>query len=129
MADLGVRANVMGPQPISQVRQPPTAMIEAADRLIAALIRGDRGEVDALTDEQAREQMTTIAAAILPGTYDKVTIIGRARVANHFYTKARLTGPAAATFTLQVRMGEAEGGKWTVREATNLTGLRSGWTK
>ena len=129
MVDLGVRANVMGPQPISQVPQPPAASIEAADRLIAALIRGDRNEVDALTDEQAREQMSRVADAIRPGTYDKVTVIARARVANHFYTKARLTGPSAAPFTLQVRMGQSEGGNWTVREAMNLTGVRSGWTK
>ncbi len=129
MADLGVRANVMGPQPIAAVRQPPEAMIAAAERLIAAMMRGNRDEIAAMTEEQASDQMTRLADAIKPGTYDKFTVIGRARVANHFFTKARLTGPSTRPFTLQFRLGETEDGKWTVREATNLTGVRSGWTK
>jgi hypothetical protein len=129
MADLGTRANVMGPQPIAAVRQAPDAMREAAERLIAALMNGKRGEIDAMTDEQARDQMTKLAEAIKPGTYDTFKVIGGARVANHFFTKARLTGPSARPFTFQFRLGESEDGKWTVREATNLTEVRSGWTK
>jgi hypothetical protein len=129
MADLGLRANVMGPQPIGPVRKAPEAMVEAAERLITALMRGNRDEVAALTDQQARDQMSKIADAIKPGSYDKFKVIGGARVANHFFTKARLTGPTAQAFTVQFRMGEGEDGKWTVREATNLTGVRSGWTR
>jgi hypothetical protein len=129
MADLGVRANVMGPQPIGEVRKPPEAMLRAAERLIAALMSGDRDEVAALTDDQARDQMGGLADAIKPGNYDTFKVIGRARVANHFFTKARLMGPTAQPFTFQFRMGEGEDGKWTVREAANLTGVRSGWSK
>jgi hypothetical protein len=129
MADLGVRANVMGPQPIAQVRKAPEAMVQAAERLIAALMRGARDEVAELTHEQARDQMSKLADAIPRGAYDNFKIIGGARVANHFFTKARLTGPSAQPFTFQFRMGEGDDGKWTVREAANLTGVRSGWTK
>lgn len=129
MADLGTRANVMGPQPIAAVRRPPEAMEEAAERLLAALIAGNRDKVAAMTDEQARDQISKLADAIPRGAYDKFAVIGGARVANHFYTKARLTGPTAQPFTLQFRLGENEDGKWTVREASNLTGVRSGWTK
>jgi hypothetical protein len=129
MADLGMRGNVMGPQPIAQVRKAPEAMVQAAERLITALMRGNRDEVAAMTDEQAREQMSKLADAIKPGAYDKLKVIGGARVANHFFTKARLTGASAQPFTFQFRMGETEDGKWTVREASNLTGVRSGWTK
>jgi hypothetical protein len=129
MADLGIRANVMGPQPIAQLRKAPEAMVAAAERLIGALMSGNRDEVSALTDDQARDQMSKIADAIEPGTYDKFKVIGGARVANHFFTKARLTGPTAQPFTFQFRMGEGEDGRWTVREAANLTGVRSGWTK
>jgi hypothetical protein len=129
MADLGVRANVMGPQPIGQVREAPEAMVAAAEHLIAALMRGARDEIAALTHEQAREQMRKLTDAIKPGNYDSFKVIGGARVANHFFTKARLTGPTAQPFTFQFRMGEGEDGKWTAREVTNLTGVRSGWTK
>jgi hypothetical protein len=129
MADLGIRANVMGPQPIGPVRKAPEAMVESAERLITALMSGNRDEVAALTHEQARDQLSKLADAIPRGAYDKFKVIGGARVANHFFTKARLTGPTAQPFTFQFRMGEGEDGKWTVREATNLTGVRSGWTK
>ena len=128
MPELGEHGNVTGPQPIAQVVEPPGAMFAAAERLLNALIRGDRAGVEAMTAEQAREDMGRIADEIKPGKYDKFALIGRARVSRHYFLKARLTGTDAALFTIQFRLGE-DGGAWTVREALNLTGRRSGWTK
>lgn len=134
MPDLGNRANVMGPQPIARIVEPPPAMIAAADAILAALIAGRRAEIEAASDEQAREAMLNIADSVKPGAYDKITIIGQARLAKHWYTKARLTGRSAKPFTLQFRLGEEretgrDSGRWTVREATNLTVVRSAWSR
>ncbi|HUY28803.1 MAG TPA: hypothetical protein VMV27_15435 [Candidatus Binataceae bacterium] len=134
MAELGNRANVMGPQPIARIVEPPPAMITAADALLAALIAGRRAEIEAAADPQARDAMRMIADSVKPGAYDKVTIIGQARIAKHWYTKARLTGRTAKPFTLQFRLGQEnadgnDGGRWSVREATNLTEVRSAWSK
>ncbi|MGH7781238.1 MAG: hypothetical protein ACREQR_15590 [Candidatus Binataceae bacterium] len=128
MADLGNRANVMGPQPIARIVEPPQSMIAAADALLAAIVAGHRAEVETASHPQAVEAMLKIADSVKPGAYDKVTIIGQARIAKHWYTKARLTGRAALPFTLQFRLGE-EDGRWTVREANNLTEARSAWTR
>lgn len=126
MADLGYRENVMGPQPISKIVPPPPAMIEAVDKLIHALMRGDHREVEAMTEPQALDDIRQIESAIAPGVYDKYEIVGRARVSKHFYSKVRL--PGAVPIVFQVRLGQS-GERWTVREAINLTGRRSGWSK
>ena len=134
MPDLGNRANVMGPQPIARVVEPPPAMIAAADAILSALVAGRRAEIEAASAEQAREAMLKIADSVKPGTYDKVEIIGQARIAKHWFTKARLTGRSAKPFTLQFRLGlegadSKDAGRWTVREATNLTEVRSAWSR
>ena len=41
---------------------------------------------------------------------------------------ARLHGPRAEPFTMQLRLGEYDG-EWRVWEATNLTGRRGAWTR
>jgi len=126
--DLGERGNVTGPKPIARIVEPPAAMLAAARSLLDALMRGDRAGVEAMTAEQAREDMGRIANEIKPGKYDKSELIGRGRISRHYFLKARLTGTDAPRFTIQFRLGEDDG-KWTVREALNLTGRRSGWTK
>jgi len=128
MPDLGNRANVMGPQPLGPIRQPAPEMMDAIDRLLTALMGGRQDEVLAMTAEKARDQMTLVAQAVKLGTYDNKQILGKARIVEHYFVKARLTGPKARPFTLQFRIG-AENAKWTVREVTNLTGIRSAWTK
>jgi hypothetical protein len=128
MPDLGERGNVTGPQPIAQIVEPPAAMLAAAKSLLNALMRGDRAGVEAMTAEQAREDMGRIANEIKPDKYDKFELIGRGRISRHYFLKARLTGTDAPPFTIQFRLGEDDG-KWTVREALNLTERRSGWTK
>jgi hypothetical protein len=119
--------NVMGAQPISARKVPPQAMLDAADRLLTSLLAGNKTEVLAMTEAQAQQDIAAIAESVNAGKFDRATIIGRARSANHYFIKARLTGSDATPFTLQVRLGE-NNGRWTIREAINLTGVRSGWS-
>jgi hypothetical protein len=128
MPDLGDRGNVMGPQPIGRVVEPPSAMLAAAGQLLSALMRGESAAVRAMTTPQAREDIEKITQALKSGSYDKFELIARGRVAHHYFLKARLTGVNAPPFTIQFRLGE-DNGKWTVREVLNLTGRRSAWTK
>ncbi len=128
MPDLGERGNVMGPQPIASIVEPPAEMFAAADRLLNALIRGDHASVEAMTPAHVRDEMMAVAKAIPRDKYDKFELIGRARVAKHYFLKAQLTGPNAEPFKFQFRLGETDG-KWTVREALNLTGRRSAWSR
>ena len=91
MPDLGNRANVMGPQPIGPIKQPPPGMMAAIDRFLAVLMAGDHAEALAMTDERARDQVGQIAGAIKPGVYKQMHILGRARVVEHYFVKARLS--------------------------------------
>ncbi|HEV2169882.1 MAG TPA: hypothetical protein VGR40_02985, partial [Candidatus Binatus sp.] len=122
------RGNVMGPQPIAPIVEPPAEMFAAADRLLNALMRGDRATVEEMTPAHVRDEMMQIANAIPANRYDKFELIGRARVSQHYFLKAKLTGTGVEPFKFQFRLGETDG-KWTVREALNLTGRRSAWTR
>jgi len=128
MPDLGNRANVMGPQPIGPIKQPPPEMMAAIDRFLAMLMAGNRGEALEMTDERAHDRVAHIAAAIKPGVYKRIYTRGRARLVEHYFVKARLSGSKGESMTLQFRIGP-EGGRWTVREAADLTNVRSAWTK
>jgi len=128
MPDLGERGNVMGPQPIAPIVEPPPEMFAAADRLLNALIRGDRTTIEAMTPAHVRDEMMQIANAIPANKYDRFELIGRARVSKHYFLKAMLTGTGPEPFKFQFRLGETAG-KWTVREALNLTGRRSAWSR
>lgn len=128
MPDLGERGNVMGPQPIASIVQPPAEMLAAAERLLNALMRGDRAVIEEMTPAHVRDEMMQVANAIPANRYDKFELIGRARVSKHYFLKAKLTGTGAEPFKLQFRLGESDG-KWTVREALNLTGRRSAWSR
>jgi hypothetical protein len=128
MPDLGNRANVMGPQPIGPIKQPAPEMMAAIDRFLAVLMAGNPAEALAMTDERARGRVAQIAGAIKPGVYKHVHILGKARIVEHYFIKARLSGPSGESLTLQFRIGP-ENGRWIVREAADLTNLRSAWTK
>jgi hypothetical protein len=128
MPDLGERGNVMGPQPIGKVVEPPAEMIAAAERLLRALIDGNRAQAEAVSNDESRGEMTRIAAMVAAGAYDNFEFIGRGRVAKHYFLKARITGPNASPVTVQFRLGEVDG-NWQVREILDLSGRRSGWTK
>ena len=128
MPDLGERGNVMGPQPIGKIVEPPAAMLAAAGQLLAAMLRNDVAAAEAMTTHDARAEIAGITSALKAGTYDKFELVGRGRVAKHYFLKARLTGNDAEPIMIQFRLGEDDG-KWTVREVLNLSGRRSGWTK
>jgi hypothetical protein len=118
----------MGPQPIAEIVQPPASLFVAAEHLLNALMRGDYASVEAMTPPHVRDEMSLISNAIPAGRYDKFEIIGRARIARHYFLKAILTGANVEPFKFHFRLGEIEG-KWTVREALNLTGKRSAWSR
>jgi hypothetical protein len=128
MPDLGERGNVMGPQPIAPIVRPPAEMLAAADRLLNAMIHGDRATIEDMTPAHVRDEMMQIANAIPANRYDSFELIGRARVAKHYFLKAQLIAANIEPFKFQFRLGETDG-KWTVREALNLTGRRSAWTR
>ena len=128
MPDLGERGNVMGPQPIAAIVEPPAEMFAAAEHLLKALMRGDHASVEAMTPAHVRDEMMRVAKEIPASRYDRFEIIGRARVSKHYFLKAQLIGADIEPFKFQFRLGETDG-KWTVREALNLTGRRSAWSR
>jgi hypothetical protein len=128
MPDLGNRANVMGPQPLGPIKQPPPEMTAAIDRFLTVLMAGNPDDALAMTDKRARDRVAQIAGAIKPDAYNHAQILGMARVAEHYFVKARLSGSKGESLILQFRIGP-EGGTWTVREAADLTDVRSAWTK
>src|SRR4029077_9851632 len=81
MPDLGERGNVMGPQPIGKIVEPPAAMLAAAGQLLAAMLRNDVAAAEAMTTHDARAEIAGIASAVKAGTYDKFELVGRGRVA------------------------------------------------
>jgi hypothetical protein len=118
----------MGPQPIAEIVEPPADLFVAAETLLNALMRGDHATVEAMTPPHVRDEMGQISNAIPANKYDKFEIIGRARIAKHYFLKVRLTGANAEPFKFHFRLGQTDG-KWTVREALNLTGRASAWSR
>ena len=123
MPDLGERANVMGPQPITGRTPVPSAMITAAERVLELLATCKPVELAALAMPQSESDVAEIAAAVRAGTYDHHEILATARVKDHHFVKARLRGPRADPFTVIFRLGEHEG-RWMIWDVINLTGRR-----
>ena len=128
MSDLGDRMNVMGPQPIIKRFVIPPEMIAAAERVLTLLAAGDTAAVTSMAAPGREADLSTLAAAVKAGIYDRHQIIATARVNFHHYVKARLYGPRVEPFTMQLRLGE-HNGEWRVWEAQNLTGRRGAWTR
>jgi hypothetical protein len=128
MPDMGFRDNVMGPQPIAQRKPIPDAVLEAAHYILDLLANGNGAEASTLAVESAKDEVASLAAAIKPGIYNDKSIVGTARTNQHYWIKARLTGPDAKPFLLQLRMG-AKGDRLMIWEATNLSDVRSGFSK
>ena len=59
-----------------------------------------------MTPAHVRDEMLQIAKAIPANRYDKFELIGRARVANHYFLKAQLSGAGVEPFKFQFRLGE-----------------------
>jgi len=128
MPDMGFRDNVMGPQPIAQRKPIPAAVLEAVHHILDLLADGKDAEASAMAVDSAKDEIASLAAAVKAGIYNDKSIVGTARTNEHYWIKARLTGPDAKPFTLQLRMGPS-GDKWLIWEATNLSDVRSGFSK
>ena len=128
MPDLGLRKNMMGPQPIAERAATPPETLEAANRFLRALASGNPQEIRALTVEKAHDEVHRLAqAAYETGTYKQSRIVASARTNRHYWIKAELTG-TGKPFIVQLRLGEQDG-LWKVWETMNLTNARSAWTK
>ena len=77
MPDLGERGNVMGPQPIGKIVEPPAAMLAAAGQLLAAILRNNLAAAEAMTTQDARAEIARITSEVKAGDYDKFELVGR----------------------------------------------------
>ena len=131
MADLGYRDNVMGPQPIATRKPVPQEMLDSVHRMLDLLAAGKANELAALAVDSAKDETSRIASGIKAGTYNDKKVIAMARTSEHYWIKARMTGPEMKPFIIQLRVGQVRvgDGEWLIWEATNLTDAKSGWTK
>ena len=121
MPDLGERGNVMGPQPIAAVVEPPAAMFAAAGTSADRDDARRRASAEAMTHGAgARRRSRRSRKRFSRAAYDKFEIIGRARVVEALFFEGAADRRGREPFKFQFRLGET-GGKWTVREALNLT--------
>jgi hypothetical protein len=128
MADLGDRANVMGPQPIGRRLQPPAEMFAAVERVIELIMKADRAGLETLAVAKAKTEVAAFAAKIPSDKYTSHNIIGYAHIVQHYYVRAQVMGAdGLAPFDFQIRLGEHQG-RWMLWEAMNLSGGRSAWT-
>jgi hypothetical protein len=128
MPDLGFRDNVMGPQPIAKKKTVPQDLLDTVAQILDLIIEGNATALTALAKSSAKDETARLASAVKTGAYNDKRVIATARTNDHYWIKAKLTGPDAKPFVLQLRMG-LEGGKWVIWEAMNLSDLRSAWTR
>jgi hypothetical protein len=128
MGDMGFRDNVMGPQPIAKRKPIPKTLLDAVGRILDLLADGKGGELTAMAVDTAKDETTRLASAVKAGTYKDKSVLAIARTNEHYWIKAKLTGPDAKPFTFQLRLGP-DGDRWVIWEATNLSDARSGWSK
>jgi len=128
MPDMGFKENVMGPQPIAHRKEIPQNVLEMALRVLDLLTMGKGAEASSMAVDAAKDEIASAAAAVKPGIYNDKSIVGTARTNEHYWIKAKLTGPDAKPFTLQLRLGP-HAGRLMIWEATNLSDVRSGFTK
>ncbi|HUN58440.1 MAG TPA: hypothetical protein VMU41_10025 [Candidatus Binataceae bacterium] len=128
MADLGIRGNVMGPQPIAQRQPLPPDMLEAAEHVMTMFQGGEVEALTAISVSATADEVRTIASSLTPGRYTRHEIIATARVIHHYYLKVRMFGDRVEPFSLQFRLGHKDG-QWLIWEIINLTGRRAAWTR
>ncbi len=128
MADLGFRENVMGPQPIAHRKPVPQDMLDTVQRFLDLLADGNGAELAAMATESARDEAAGLAASVKAGSYNDRRVLATARVSEHYWVKAKMTGPGTKPFVVQLRVG-MDGGQWRVWETMNLTDARSAWSK
>jgi hypothetical protein len=128
MPDMGFRDNVMGPQPIAKRTPVPQSLLDTVARILDLVIDGKGAELVRTTVDTAKAETAELAAAIKPGSYRDKAVVAIARTNEHYWIKARLTGPDAKPFTFQFRLGP-DGDGWIIWQATNLSDSRSAWTR
>ncbi len=128
MPDMGYRDNVMGPQPIAQRKPIPQSLLDTVARILDLLREGKGAELSALAVDTAKDETARLASIVQPGIYSDKMVIATARTNEHYWIKAKLTGPGTKPLTLQLRLGP-DGDKWLIWEATNLSDARSAWTR
>ncbi len=128
MPDMGIRGNVLGPQPIARRKPVPDAVLATVARVMDLLASGSREELAALAVARERDALVRLASAAEPGNYDRREIVATARTNDHYWIKARMSGSGVKPFLFQLRLG-LDGNNWAVWQAINLTGLRSAWTR
>jgi hypothetical protein len=128
MPDMGYRDNVMGPQPIAERKPIPASLMETVQRMLNLIADGKGSELIAMTVDTAKDETAKLAAAVKAGTHNDKSVIATARTNEHYWIKAKLTGPDAKPLTLQFRLGP-DGDRWVIWQATNLSDSRSGWTR
>jgi hypothetical protein len=69
MPELGIRGNVMGPQPIAERQPLPPEMLKAAGDVIAMLARGDADGLAAISLPVVTSEICQITMGIKPGSY------------------------------------------------------------
>jgi len=128
MPDMGYRDNVMGPQPISQRKPIPQTLLDTVARILDLLAAGTGTELSAMAVDTAKDETARLAAAVKAGTYNDKSVLATARTNEHYWIKARMSGPDAKPLIVQFRLG-LEGDNWRIWEATNLSDSRSAWTR
>ncbi len=128
MGDMGYRDNVMGPQPIAQRKPIPQSLLDTVARVLDLLVEGKGSEVAMMAVDTAKDEAAKFAASVKAGVYNDKRVIATARTNEHYWIKAKLTGPDAKPFTFQLRLGP-DGDKWVIWQATNLSDSRSAWTR
>jgi hypothetical protein len=128
MADLGFRENVMGPQPIAQRKPIPQDMLDTVARFLDLLAQGNGAELSQMAVESTKEQASALASVVKPGAYNDKSVMATARTNEHYWVKAKMTGPGIKPFIVQLRLGPQSGG-WIIWEIMNLSNARSAWTK
>jgi hypothetical protein len=128
MPDLGNRANVMGPQPLSKPVETPKEVIDAALRVASLVASHNPGALESLALEACRNELTSLAKNAPPGKYRDAEIVGVARVNQHYFVKLQLPRSDGELFKIQLRVGQHDG-RWMVWDAMNLSDKRSAWTK
>ncbi|HXN87368.1 MAG TPA: hypothetical protein VN867_14940 [Candidatus Binataceae bacterium] len=128
MPDLGFRDNVMGPQPIAKKKPVPQDLLDTVAQILDLLIEGNATGLTTLATASAKDETARLASAVKAGSYNDKIVIATARTNDHYWIKAKLTGPDTKPFVLQLRMG-LDRGKWLIWEAMNLSDMRSAWTR
>ena len=127
MAELGIRDNVMGPQPIAARKSLPPEMLELAKRVITMFMQGDSDGLASVSVTGVSGAPRAIAAQIPPETYTSHEVVATARVIHHYYLKVRMFGEGVEPFSIQFRLGKRND-QWLLWEVINLTGRRGAWT-